>query len=141
MKLRAAFLLQIVLVGCATGVAPPPPTAVPTEWAQKNEEVGKLPVGRVTGVELKRFTNHYSRDALSMVMPVYGLIVPVVVPTLEGIKYGNKEQQYYLYSVRQKGANELSKWGEYVVYPVGACVALRLEPYLMIVPAVESECE
>ena len=129
-----------MIAGCTTRI-PPPITAIPISWSQKPDETGRLPVGRVVGVELKSFENHYLSSSPTRIFLIRGLIVPIVVPPLDGIKYGNKAQQYYLYAIKQRGAAELSHWGEFVVYPAGSCVALREEPYLMIVPAIESECE
>ena len=113
---------------------------IPVSWAQTQEELGKLPVGRVLAVEKKTFMRS-SRSGASTSAAVAGaagpLVAVAVMPLLSGLRDGD---WYYSHSIKLKGSSEMVVREEFAAYKLGDCVALRVEPF-MLVPAFVGACD
>jgi hypothetical protein len=142
-KALAILSFLLALEGC-TSVKPPPKVEVPIVWAQKPDEVGKLQTGKVVSVSLeqKDESDHFRAGTNTpIVVPIGGVLFPMNVNTSGWPSPFRKMQQFYRYSIKQKNSADIVYWDDFVVYPIGSCVALRDQPYPMIVPALPQACE
>ena len=143
LTILAILSFQMSLEGCMT-VKPPPKVEVPIVWAQKPDEVGKLQTGKVVSVSLeqKDESDHFRAGTNTpIVVPIGGVLFPMNVNTSGWPSPFRKKQQFYRYTVKQKNSADFVYWDDFVVYPIGSCVALRDQPYPMIVPAISQTCE
>jgi hypothetical protein len=140
-------MFAAVLSGCTT-VIPPPKVDRPLAWAQQQEELGKLRAGKVVAVSLEQLddvepTPHGPSGwtGSTTTVLVHGVLVQVPGYRIDlGQSKFKKSQQFYRYTVQRRGAVESEYWGDFVVYPIGSCVAMRERPE-MIVPALPQECD
>ncbi len=134
--LCACTVVLAVLPGCATQS---PERPLPTAWAQTNEEIGKLPVGRVILVERVPFWPHGSggTSTYAAVAPKAGvgaiLVASLLTDTLSA-------QWVYRHTVQLRGTEGQIARDEYTAYKVGDCVAIRTTPDLLV-PAVPGQCD
>lgn len=134
--LCACAVVLAALPGCATQA---PERALPTAWAQTNDEIGKLPVGRVIQVERVPFWPNGPSGAstYAAVAPMAG-VVPVMVASL--LTDSLSAQWVYRHTVRLGGTEAPVVRDEYAAYKVGDCVALRTKPDLLV-PAAPGQCD
>ncbi len=134
--LCACAVVLAVLPGCVTRS---PERALPTAWAQTNEEIGKLPVGRVILVERVPFWPHGSggTSAYAAVAPNAG-VGSILVASL--LTDALSAQWVYRHTIQLRGTEARIARDEYAVYKVGDCVAVRTTPDLLV-PAAPGQCD
>ncbi len=139
---REIVLLTFALVSCTT-VKPPPKIPPPVAWAQQLDELGRLRTGKVVGIERATYDDSIrptGSRSIPVVVPIAGVFVPLSLPSpstrplLHTVR-----QEYFRYTIQRSKSNELEVWEDFVEYAVGACLAARDQPQ-MIVPALPQEC-
>ena len=141
MHARLCLLSVLLASGCTT-VIPPPQVDPPLAWAQKPEEFGMLPAGKVMAVRVEQFddTTRLALKGHSTTIVIRGAFVQLPSASTGLSTPFKRAQQFYRYSVQRKGMVEPEYWDDFVVYAIGSCVAFR-EKQEMVVPALVRECE
>ncbi len=142
MKIRCAQALALLLAlsGCGTtAVRPPPKIPPPVAWAQQPEELGKLRTGKVVAIDRASFEDNstYGARTVSVMVPIRGGFIPLELPSTSS--KSRVTQEYFRYTIQRSKSKELEVWEDFVEYSLGACLAARDQPQL-IVPALAQEC-
>ena len=132
----ACLVLPLALSACA-GMSQE--RKQPTAWAQTVEEVGKFPVGRVIAVERVSYVPHGYGGS-----PLYGAMAATVgppqavmaIPIIDAFA----SNWFFRHTVQLRATGEKVVWDEFAAYDVGACVAIRTEPDLLVL-AVPGQCD
>ncbi len=142
MKIRFAQALAVLaaLSGCATTtVKPPPKIPPPVAWAQQPDELGKLRAGKVVAIDRAMYEDNstYGARTVPVIVPIRGIFMPLELPSISS--RSKVRQEYFRYTIQRSNSKELEVWEDFVEYPLGACLAARDQPQL-VVPALPQEC-